>query len=170
MQGAASQVCPCHSTRMHAAQIGHQNRPPKWAAKTGRQNRPSKQAAKTARQNRPPKEAIKKGRQNRPPKKAATIGHHVTIGDEMRPGQFLHRISAPAGDAFDDSIEPPKQATKKGRQNSPPKKATKIGCQNTPTNQAALGLPGVCEHAALPFPLYQSLSSQVFFFFYRRAP
>ena len=155
MQGAASQVCPCHSTRMHAAKIGHQNRPPKRAAKTGRQDRPSKQAVKTGRQNRPPKQATNTGRQNRPPKKAARTGHHVTIGDEIRLGQFLHRISAPAGDAFDTSIEPPKQATKIGRQNGPPKQAAKTGRQNRP--------PGVRERAALPFQLYHSLSSQVFF-------
>ena len=128
---------------------------------TGRPNRPSKPGVKTGRQNRPSKQAAKTGRQNKPPKKAARTGHHVPIGDEMRRGQFLHRISAPAGDAFDTS--PPKQATKKGRQNRPPNQATKTGRQNRPPKQAALGLPGVHEQAAVPFPLYQSRSSQVFF-------
>ena len=115
-------------------------------------------------QNRPPRRAAKTGRPNRPPKEASRTGHHVTIGDEIRPGQFLHRFSAPAGDALDTSIEPPKQATKKGRQNRPPNHAIKTGRQNRPPKQAALGLPGVREHAALPFPLYHSHSSKVVFF------
>ena len=34
------------------------------------------------------------------------VGEHVTIDDEMRPGQFLRRVRAPAGDAFDTSVEP----------------------------------------------------------------
>ena len=29
------------------------------------------------------------------------VGEHVTIDDEMRLGQFLRRVTAPAGDAFD---------------------------------------------------------------------
>ena len=34
------------------------------------------------------------------------VGEHVTIDDKMRPGQFLRRVRAPAGDAFDTSVEP----------------------------------------------------------------
>ena len=34
------------------------------------------------------------------------VGEHVTIDDKMTPGQFLRHVSAPAGDAFDTSIEP----------------------------------------------------------------
>ena len=33
------------------------------------------------------------------------VGEHVTIDDEMRPGQFLRRVTQPAGDAFDTSME-----------------------------------------------------------------
>ena len=34
------------------------------------------------------------------------VGQHVTIDDEMRPGQFLRRVRAPDGDAFDTSVDP----------------------------------------------------------------
>ena len=34
------------------------------------------------------------------------VGEHVTIDDEMRPRQLLWRVTAPAGDAFDTSVEP----------------------------------------------------------------
>ena len=34
------------------------------------------------------------------------VGEHVTIDDEMRPRQFLRRVRAPAGDAFNTSVEP----------------------------------------------------------------
>ena len=34
------------------------------------------------------------------------VGEHVTIEDEMLRGQFLRRVTAPAGDAFDTSVEP----------------------------------------------------------------
>ena len=34
------------------------------------------------------------------------VGQHVTIDDEMRPGQLLRRVRAPDGDAFDTSVEP----------------------------------------------------------------
>ena len=34
------------------------------------------------------------------------VGEHVTIDDQMRPGHFLRCVTAPAGDAFDTSIEP----------------------------------------------------------------
>ena len=34
------------------------------------------------------------------------VGQHITIDDEMRPGQFLRRVRAPDGDAFDTSVEP----------------------------------------------------------------
>ena len=34
------------------------------------------------------------------------VGEHVTIDDQMRPGQFLRRVTALAGDAFDTSVEP----------------------------------------------------------------
>ena len=34
------------------------------------------------------------------------VGEHVTIDDEMRPRQFLRRVAAPAGDAFDTLVEP----------------------------------------------------------------
>ena len=122
--------------------------------KTGRQNRPSKQAAKTGRQNRPPKQATKKGRQNKTPR------HHWRR-DETWP------VSAPyfstRWGCLCTSIEPPKRASKKGHQNRPPKQANKTGRQNRPPKQAALGLPGVREPVALPFPLYYSLPSQVFF-------
>ena len=33
------------------------------------------------------------------------VGEHVTIDYEMRPGQFLRRVTAPAPDAFDTSVE-----------------------------------------------------------------
>ena len=34
------------------------------------------------------------------------VGEHVTIDDQMRLGHFLRRVRAPAGDAFDTSVEP----------------------------------------------------------------
>ena len=34
------------------------------------------------------------------------VGEHVAIHDEMTPGNFLRRVAAPAGDAFDTSLEP----------------------------------------------------------------
>ena len=162
-QGAASQVCPCHYTRMHCVRVARFVKPiglfccirvlyDKEAGlpattRTSTSSIVPPTSPRSATVNACsvfrswaipaiPKQTTKIGRQNRPSKQAAKAGHQNRPSKQAATTSRQNRPSKQATKTGRQN-RPPQQAAKTGRQSRPPKQAAKTGRQNKPPKQAA---------------------------------